>query len=103
RAYLLSFRAERSGVEESRDVSFKVSQRDVSTSLDMTGLFQFRQLSLDVVEIGQLPGVIVALRILDHAVLIDNECRRLWHTALSEVQLRQTRDVHPAYGFSHLM
>src|SRR6266496_4895440 len=37
RACLLLFRTERSGVEESRDVSFKVSQRDVSTSLDMTG------------------------------------------------------------------
>jgi hypothetical protein len=34
----LSFRAERSGVEESRGESFKVALRDPSTSLGMTSV-----------------------------------------------------------------
>src|SRR5882724_3330450 len=51
--------------------------------------FQFRQLRLDLIEIGQLPGVIVALRILDHTAFIDNECRPLWDTGHSEFHLRQ--------------
>src|ERR1041384_6482197 len=37
--------------------------------------FQFTQLLFNLLEIGQLPRVIVAFGVLDHATLIDNEGR----------------------------
>ena len=42
---LLSFRAERSGAEESRDEIFKVAPRDPSTSLGMTANIAERSLT----------------------------------------------------------
>src|SRR5205085_9668341 len=65
---------------------------------DLCGLrvrsFQLGQLRFDFVEIGQRLRVVVALRILDHAVAIDDERGPLRHAAHSEIYLRQERVVH---------
>src|SRR5438270_1127273 len=60
---------------------------------DLCGLrvrsFQLRQLRFDLVEIRQRLRVVVAFRILDHAVAIDDEGRTFRHAAHSEIDLRQ--------------
>src|ERR1051325_9871667 len=51
--------------------------------------FQFRQLCFDLVEIRQLFGVVVALGILNHAVLVDDEGRTFRHSGHAEINLGQ--------------
>src|ERR1044071_3545853 len=76
---------------------FSWNLRDSSTAPGMTqGSFQFTQPLFDLLEIRQLARVIIALRVLDHAVLIDNERGALGHAAHSEIHLRQERIVHHA-------
>src|SRR5215831_17180685 len=77
-----------------------LSSEDIQRFLDSArndrGSFQFFELRLDPVEIWQLPGVIVALRVLNHAISIDDERRALGHAGHSEIHLRQERIVHHA-------
>src|SRR5258707_7156931 len=58
--------------------------------------FQLRQLRFDLVEIWQLPRVVIALGELDHHVLVDDERRALEDAAHPEIHLRQERAVHHA-------
>src|SRR5438477_3782637 len=46
--------------------------------------FQFPQLGLDPIEIRQLPCVVIALYVLDHAIFIDDERRSFGHAAHSK-------------------
>src|SRR5437762_12802 len=52
---------------------------------DLCGLrvrsFQLRQLRFDLVEMGQLAGVVIAFGVLDYAVAIDDESGALRHAA----------------------
>src|SRR6476619_7069191 len=67
-------------------VSFLVAQKS----------FQLRQPRFDPLEIWQLPRVVIALGVLDHAVLVDDERRSLRHPAHSKIHLWQERIVHHA-------
>src|SRR5262249_21439058 len=58
------------------------------------GSFQLFQLDFDLLEIRQLPRIVIALGVLDYAVLIDDERRALGHAAHSEIHLWQKRVVH---------
>src|SRR5438477_585476 len=71
--------------------------------LGMTNSFQLRKFGFDLVEIGQLLRVVVALGVLDHATSIDDERGTLWHTAHSEIDLRQKRIVNDSVIFRDLM
>ena len=83
-------------------LSLKAIARDPSPSLrfaqdDNVPLsFQLRQFRFDLVEIWQLSCVVIALGVLDHAVLIDDERGAFRHAAHSEIHLRQERVVHHA-------
>src|SRR5437764_8351906 len=59
---------------------------------DLCGLrvrsFQLRQLRFDLVEIRQRLRVVVALRVLDHPIAIDDECRSFRHAAHPKIYLR---------------
>src|SRR5262245_19453694 len=59
-------------------------------------LLQFSQLSFDLLEIWQLPRVVIALGVLDHPVLIDDERRTFRHAAHPEIDLRQEGVVNDA-------
>src|SRR6266568_7846540 len=65
--------------------------------------FQFFQLRLDFLEIWQLSRVVIALGVLDHPVLVDDERRALGHAAHAEIHLRQERVVHHAILLRDLM
>src|SRR5947209_676339 len=64
---------------------FQHTQRNTKGLIlcDLCGLrvrsFQLRKLRFDLVEIRQLFRIVVALRVLDHAVTIYDERRALWH------------------------
>src|SRR5512132_401008 len=47
--------------------------------------FQFFQFRLDLLEVRQLPRVVVALRVLNHAIFIDDESGAFRHAAHSEI------------------
>ena len=51
--------------------------------------FQFFQLRFDLLEVWQLPGVVIALRVLDYPVLVDDERRTFRHAAHAEIHLGQ--------------
>src|SRR6266403_1590456 len=71
-------------------------QRFLDSARNDRGSFQLRQLRFDLVEIWQLPRVVIALGELDHPVLVDDERRALWDAAHPEIHLRQKRVVHHA-------
>src|SRR6478735_8809306 len=52
--------------------------------VDVVRSFQLRQLRFDLLEIWQLPRVVIALGVLDHPVLVDDEGRALGDAAHSE-------------------
>src|SRR6184192_3572204 len=85
-----------SEVETSPATFFRNIERFLDSARNDKGSFQFRKFGLDPIEIRQLPCVVVALCILDHAVLIDDERRSFRHAAHSKVHLRQERVVHHA-------
>src|SRR6266853_948576 len=65
--------------------------------------FQFFELRLDLLEIWQLPRVVVTRGVLNHSVPIDDERRALGHAAHAEIHLRQERVVHHAILLGDLM
>src|SRR6266478_122495 len=89
----LSFRA------KSRHL-WLLSREDIQRFLDSArndkSSFQLRQLRFDLLEIWQLPRVVIALGVLDHPVLVDDERRALGHAAHPKIHLRQERVVHHA-------
>src|SRR5207249_64179 len=74
----------------------KVSRELLDSARNDRGSFQLRQFRFDLLEIRQLPGVVITLGVLDHPVLVDDERRALRHATHSEVHLRQERVVHHA-------
>src|SRR6266446_6332616 len=74
----------------------KVSRELLDSARNDIGSFQLRQLRFDLLEIRQLPGVVITLGVLDHPVLVDDERRALRHATHSEIHLRQERVVHHA-------
>src|SRR6267154_1051200 len=74
----------------------KVSRELLDSARNDRGSFQLRQLRFDLVEIWQLPRVVIALGELDHPVLVDDERRALGDAAHPEIHLRQERVVHHA-------
>src|SRR6266513_4990555 len=74
-------------------------QRFLDSARNERGSFQFCQLRLDLLEIWQLPRVIIALGILDHPVFVDDERGTFRHAAHSEIHLRQERVIHYAIFF----
>src|SRR5206468_3021745 len=71
-------------------------QRFLDSARNDRGSLQFFQFRFDLLEIWQLPGIIVALCVLDHAIFIDDKCSTLGHAAHPEIHLRQERVVHHA-------
>src|SRR4029077_21209747 len=53
------------------------------------GSFQLRQFCFNFFEIWQLPRVVIGLRVLNHAISIDDERRALGHAAHAEIHLWQ--------------
>src|SRR5882724_210263 len=74
----------------------KVSRELLDSARNDKGSFQLRQLRFDLLEIWQLPRVVITLGVLDHPVLVDDERRALRHATHSEIHLRQERVVHHA-------
>src|SRR5262245_15389800 len=70
-----------------------LSSKDIHRFLDSArndrGSFQFFELGSDLLEIWQLPRVVIALGVLNYAILIHNERRALRYSAHSEIHLRQ--------------
>src|SRR5262249_26008838 len=58
--------------------------------------FQFFELRLDLLEIWQLPRVVVTLGVLNHSVPIDDERSALGHAAHPEIHLGQEGVIHHA-------
>src|SRR6266568_4542512 len=81
----------------------KVSRELLDSARNDRGSFQLRQFRFDLLEIRQLPGVVIALGVLDHPVLVDDERRALGHAAHAEIHLRQERVVHHAILLRDLM
>src|SRR5262245_35051921 len=78
-------------------VAFFIRYREIPRlRSEWQSLLQFSQLSFDLLEIWQLPRVVIALGVLDHPVLIDDERRTFRHAAHPKIHLWQERVVHHA-------
>ena len=69
----------------------------------MRKLFHFVQLRLDLLEVRQLTGVVVAFGVLDYAGAVDNEGGTFWDAAHTEIHLWQERVVHHVVSFGDVV
>src|SRR6266576_5386597 len=79
---LLSCRAKSSHLSP---LSSEDIQRFLDSARNDRGSFQLRQLRFDLLEIWQLSRVVIALRVLNHSISIDDERRALGHATHPEI------------------